>query len=427
MPACRPVPPAVNPFRTLARHRNFRLFWIGQTLSLVGTWMQTMAQGWLALELTDNAFLVGLVASVGALPILLLSFPAGVWVDRTDRLRLVRWMQALMGAEAVALWLLTLTGHVTIGWLLALAFCQGACSAFEIPARQSLIIDLVGRDDLAEAIALNSSGFNLARIVGPAVGAAVIGRLGIAWCFGLNAASYLAVLAGLFLIRLPRRLQAAPTTTAREGLAEGFRYMWRTPAVRTLMTVVLVFAVFGTPYLTLMPVVARDVLHLGPDGYGVLLAAVGVGGLAGALGLAAAGRRVRQARLLVWASVAFALLLVAFALVRRAWVAEAVLLATGCTMILNGAVANGLLQAMVPDALRGRLMAAYSFVVVGMAQVVGALVGGAVARLAGPDWAIGGGGVVMLSYAVWTFRRAPWLRTIGDRRAEPRELVPVAD
>ena len=406
--------PSLNPFRTLVRHRNFRLFWTGQTLSLVGTWMQTMAQGWLALQLTDDAFLVGLVASVGALPILLLSFPAGVYVDRVDRLRVVRVMQALMLLEAAALWLLTWTGHVTIGALLALAFANGIFSAFEIPARQALMAELVTREELPEAIALNSSGFNLARIAGPAIGAAVIATLGLAWCFALNALSYLAVLAGLFLVRLPARAAAPAHGPPLHALREGVGYLWRTPGVRALMGVVLVFSVFGTPYLTLMPVVARDVLGLGAGGYGSLLTAVGIGGLIGALGVAALGSRVRPARWLAGASFAFAVLLVTFAFVRSAWVAQLVLLATGCAMILNGALANGLLQRLVPDALRGRTMAAYSFAVVGVAQVVGAFVAGAVARAVGADWAIGGGGLVMLAYATWQWSTSPGLIRLGE-------------
>jgi MFS family permease len=156
---------AVNPFAPLVRHRNFRIFWSGQTLSLVGTWMQVMAEGWLALELTNNAFLVGLVASAASLPVLLLSFAAGVVIDRADRLRVVQAMQALMLVQATSLWLLTLTGHLTIGWLLGLAAANGVFSAFEIPARQSFVVELVGREDLGSAIALNSSGFNLARVV----------------------------------------------------------------------------------------------------------------------------------------------------------------------------------------------------------------------------------------------------------------------
>src|SRR3954462_869921 len=191
-----------NPFATL-RHRNFRLFWFGQTLSLIGTWMQTMAQGWLALQLSNSALLVGLVAAASSLPILLFSFHAGVVVDRVDKLRTVRICQALLAAQAGVLWWFTASGHITIVWLIVLAATNGLISSLEIPARQSLVIDLVGREDLPGAIALNSSGFNLARIVGPSIGALVIANLGIAWCFGVNAVSYVTVLIGLFLIRLP--------------------------------------------------------------------------------------------------------------------------------------------------------------------------------------------------------------------------------
>jgi len=399
----------VNPFRTLIRHRNFRLFWIGQTLSLMGTWMQTMAQGWLALQLTNNAFLVGLVTAVGSFPILVLSLPAGVVADRVSKLKLVTICQVFLLAEAALLWALALTGRVTIGWLLVLAAWNGIASAFEIPARQSLMIDLVGRDDLHDAIALNSSGFNLARIIGPAIGAFVIATAGLPWCFGVNALSYLAVLIGLVRIRIPATVRPPATTSPLEGLMEGLRYMARTREVSVLMRLITVYAIFGVPYLTLMPVVARDLLGTGADGYGVLLACVGVGGLAGALFLAAAGQRYRRGQMLIVSSYAFAALLVAFALTRSEWLARAVLLATGSMMILNGALANGILQAIVPDALRGRLMAAYSLVVVGVAQVVGSLLSGAVARAIGVDWAIGGGGAIMLAYALWAFRRYPEL------------------
>src|SRR5207342_2785115 len=193
----------INPFRVVLRHRNFRLFLIGQTLSLIGTWMQTMAQGWLALELTNSAFLVGLVATVSSVPILLFTMPAGAIVDRSDKLRIVRIAQIAFLVEASALWILTATHRMTIGWLLTLAFIGGLIASIEIPARQAMMIDLVGRDDLPDAIALNSSGFNLARVVGPGIAAAVIARLGIAWCFFLNAVSFLAVLAGLLMMQLP--------------------------------------------------------------------------------------------------------------------------------------------------------------------------------------------------------------------------------
>ncbi len=370
-----------------------------------------MALGWLALELSNNAFLVGLVASIGSFPILVLSLPAGVLVDRVPKLRLVATMQTIMLLEATTLWLLTWTHHITIAWLLVLATINGISSAFEIPARQSMMVELVGRDDLHDAIALNSSGFNLARVVGPATGAAVIAAAGIAWCFALNAVSYIAVLVGLSMIRLTPTVRRSwgTASSAITDMLEGLRFMGSSRDISALMRVVTVFAIFGIPYIVLMPVVARDLLHTGAGAYGVLLACVGVGGLSGALFLASVGRTLRRGALLRASCYAYAILLIAFALARSIPLACALLLATGFAMIVNGALANSLLQSIVPDALRGRLMAAYSFVVVGLSQVVGAFFAGAVARAVGVDWAIGGAAAVLLGYTWWAFRRWPEL------------------
>jgi MFS family permease len=401
-----------NPFAVLQQHRNFRLFWLGQTLSLIGSWMQTMALGWLALELTNNALMVGLVAAASSLPIVLLSVAAGVLVDRTDKLRLVTIAQTLLLFEATALWWLTWSGHATIFWLVVLAAVGGVIGAFEIPARQSLVIDLVGREHLRSAIALNSTGFNIGRVVGPSLAALVIARAGIAWCFAVNALSYLAVLVGLLLIRLPRERSqpVAVLQSPLEGVREGVRYIFDTPLVRALIRLIAVYAVLGVPYLALMPVVARDMLGLGPGGYGLLLASVGIGGLAGALWLASRSDLERgRGRLLAAFSFAFAILLIAFSFVRTPYVAYVMLLAVGFTMIVVNAVSNALLQHMVPDAMRGRIMAAYSFIVVGLSQTVGAFGAGAVARVVGVQWAIGGAAAAMLLYAVWSFRRLPEL------------------
>jgi MFS family permease len=400
---------SLNPFRVLVRHRNFRLFWTGQTVSLIGTWMQSMAQGWLALQLSDSAFVVGLVTSIGSLPVLLFSLHAGAIADRTDKLRMMVVMQALMLVEAILLWWFVWSGHITVGWLLLLAAGNGVFNAFEIPARQALMVDLVGRDDLQDAIALNSSGFNLARIVGPSLAAAVIAGAGLAWCFAVNAASYLAVLIGIMLIRLPPYVPTPAVGTPFQGVVEGLRYMRTTRVVWALMRIVTVFAVLGIPYITLMPVVARDLLHSNAAGYGLLLAFVGVGGLSGALFLASVGHRFRRGRLLVVSSLSHAALLVLFSLVRSVALAQPVLLLAGFTMILNSALSNGALQSVVPDAFRGRLMSAYSFVVVGLSQVVGAFVAGGVARVVGVDWAIGGAAAIMLGYSAWAFFKYPEL------------------
>jgi MFS family permease len=400
-----------NPFRTL-RHRNFRLFWTGQTLSLIGTWMQTMATGWLALELSNSALLVGLVASASSLPVLLFSLHGGVVADRVDRLRAVRLCQTLLSLEAGALWWFTVSGHITIGWLIALAATNGLISAFEIPARQALVIDLVDRSDLSGAIALNSSGFNLARVVGPGIGAVVIAKAFLAACFGLNSLSYIAVLIGLFMMKLPPRTTAVATVKPLEGIKELLRYMRDTPSVNALMKVVAVFSVFGIPYLTLMPVVARKVLGLGAGGYGLLLACVGTGGLLGALGLAAIGDRYPRGKLLAVASVFYTALLIAFSFSRVTWLSCALLLATGFTMIVNNALCNAMLQHLVPDQLRGRLMSAYSLVVVGVSQVFGSFLAGSLAQSFGVTVAIGGTATVMLTYAWYAFFKRPELRTL---------------
>ena len=401
-----------NPFRVLGEHRNFRLFWIGQTLSLIGTWMQVMASGWLALELTNNAFLVAFVGVVGAIPVLALSLPAGVVADRTEKLRLVKTMQALMICEAATLAVLTFTGRITIGWVLGLAALSGIFSAFEIPARQAMMVDLVGREDLSGAIALNSSGFNLARIIGPAIGAIVIRTAGLPWCFALNALSYVAVLIGLFMMRLPPYTRPTIVGSRAQALSDGLRFMFRDRRIRVLMTLVTAFSIFGIPYLALMPVIARDLLHTGASGYGSLLTAVGIGGLGGALFLASVGARVRRGRLLAWGSFAYGVLLVAFSQARSLNVAWPLLLLVGCAMIFNGALSNAMLQELVPDQYRGRLMAAYSLVVVGLSQVVGNFLAGVVARAFNADYAVAGGAVVMLACAWWAFARHPDLRAL---------------
>ena len=406
----RPTP-AINPFRAIQRHRNFRYFWIGQTISLIGSWMQQVGQGWLALELTNDAFLVGLVSAMGSLPVLMFSLYAGVLVDRTDKLRLVFIAQVLFCLEAAVLWWLTWSGNITFGWLLALATMQGMISAVEIPARQSLFVELVGREDLLDAIALNSSGFNLARIIGPSIAALVIAQAGLAWCFGINALSYVAVLGGLFLIRLPPFKPVIHRLTPLQGLVQGVRYMRSTPAVSALMRIVAVYAIFGVPYLVLMPVIARDVLGTGASGYGFLLTFVGIGALAGALTLAARARRIRRGRWLMISSYAFSVLLVIFSFVRSVPLASAVLLFTGLTMIINSALANGILQTVVPDELRGRVMSAYVFVYVGLSPI-GSFLAGAVARAVGANWAVGVGGGIMLAYTLWAFWKAPALRRI---------------
>lgn len=402
---------SLNPFRALQLHRNFRLFWTGQTVSLIGTWMQQVGQGWLALELTNSAFFVGLVAAAGTLPVLLFSLYGGVVADRRSKLRIVKVCQSLLLLEATALWWLTWTDRMSLEWLLVLATIGGIISAFEIPARQALTVELVSREDLIDAIALNSGGFNLARIIGPSLAAIVLAKLGLAWCFGINALSYFAVLGSLSFIRLPAWTPVLNLVSPFEQLKHGFRYIRDTRAVSGLMGVIAIYSIFGFQYLTMMPVIARDLLGTGAGGYGALLTFVGVGALSGALALAALGPRIRRGRLFRDTAFAFAALTILFSFVRSVPLAAVVLLFLGLTMLINGALANGILQTVVPDELRGRVMATYVFVYVGFTPF-GSVIAGTVARVVGVEWAIFSGGVVMLAYFLWGFWRYPEIRAV---------------
>ena len=402
---------SLNPLRVLVEHRNFRLFWIGQTVSLVGSWMQTVGQGWLALQLSDSAFIVGLVAAAGSLPILLFSLYAGVLVDRLDKLRIVTIAQVLLSIEAAVLWWAVWSGRINIPLLVGLAGINGLIAAVEIPARQALIIELVGREDVVDAVALNSGGFNLARIIGPSLAAAVIASAGLSWCFGINALSYFAVIGCLMAVKLPPFVRVKPEIAALQEFREGIAYIRSRREVVGLIGVIAMLAIFGFQYITLMPVFARDVLHTDASGYGLLLTFVGLGAVCGALTLAALSARVRRGKLFVISTISFATLLLLFSLANNRQFASGVLFFCGLTMLINGALANGILQSAVPDQLRGRVMAAYVFVYVGFTPL-GSLLAGALANATSVQWAIGSGAVVMIIYSAIAFWRVPELRRV---------------
>ncbi len=387
-------------------HRNFRLFFFGQGISLIGTWMQAVALGWLVLELTNSAFAVGLNQALRSLGVLVFTLYAGVVVDRVDKRRLIVWTQVLQMLEGLALAFLVWTKSATTWQVMVLSVLFGIVSAFDIPARQAFIVELVGKDNLMNAIALNSSMFNAARIVGPAVAGVLIGAAGVGMCFFLNGVSYLAVLAGLLAIRLPPFVPRHIEYSAWVGFRQAVAFIRREARISAIVTLVAVFSVFGFPFLVLMPVVARDVVHTDARGYGVLMASVGVGAMLGALALALAGRRVRQGPALVQSGAVFSILLVAFAAARSFAPALALLALAGCAMIITTALSNTMLQTLVPDELRGRVMAFYAFVFVGMAPL-GAFQAGFVAEHHGAPIAIALGGVaclVAVGIASW---RAP--------------------
>jgi MFS family permease len=359
--------------------------------------VQTVAQGWLVLQLTDSAFAVGLVTALGSLPILLFTLYGGVVADRVDKRRLVLGLQSLMLVEALALAVLTHQGWITVHWVMALASFYGLLSAFEVPTRQALVSEMVGRGDLMNAVALNSSAFNVARVVGPSIAGALIATVGLAACFYLNAVSYLAVILGLMLMRV-RRPAVPSRVPALPALREGFGYIFGNRWPRALVTIIASFSVFGYSFLPMMPVFARDVLGLDADGYGAIVSAIGLGAAAGAIGMAAAGGRTRRGPLVIVSSALFGALLAAAALAPGFWSALALFTAAGCLMAMNGILANTMLQLQAPDHLRGRVMGFHSFVVLGMAPF-GAFQAGWVSEHYGARVSFALGGIACLLVA----------------------------
>jgi len=376
-------------------HRNFRLFFIGQGISLVGTWLQNVGEGWLILTLTNSPFYVGLTAALSSVGVLLFSLYAGVIADRVDKRRVIIYMQLAFMVEAFTVAILVSTHVVAVWQVLVLATTLGIASAFDIPMRQAFVVEMVGKDDLMNAIALNSSLFNGARVIGPAIAGFLIGAVGIAWCYFLNGLSYIAVITGLVLMRLPDNPRAPKTTSAWTGFREVLAYLRSDRRVRTLMLLTATLSVFGFPYIAMMPVFARDVLHRGAAGYGALTSSIGIGAVIGALGVAfRSGRIRRRGRLMLVGGTAFGLLLMAFSASRALALSMVLLALTGCAMIVNNSIGNTLLQTSAPDHLRGRIMGFYSFVFVGMAPF-GAFIFGLVAEHVGVPTTLAGGGAIV--------------------------------
>jgi MFS family permease len=394
------------------RHRNFRVFYAGQILSLCGTWMQSTAQGWLVLELTNSALLLGVVTAAGSLPSLVLTLWAGVVADRGDKRRIILLADVVMGLQSLALAVLTHLGLITYPILLLLVLVLGTANAFEVPTRQSFFVDLVGREDLPNAIALNSTAFNGTRIVGPALAGWLIAVAGTtAACFYANAVSFLFVVMGLMMMRLPPFRPPERTTSALDDLREGIDFIRGDRLTRTLVGLIAAMSITAFPYAMLLPVFARDVLHVGATGLGWLLAATGTGALLGGVTLAAGGARVPRGPLMVWTTLAFCVSLIAFTFARSMVPALVLLGLAGFTMILNNATLNALLQSLVPDRLRGRVMSVYVFMFLGMTPI-GALQAGALSRAVGAPYAVAIGAAVLFAIMVTVAVRVPELRRV---------------
>ena len=382
-------------------HRNFRLFFIGQGISLVGTWMQNVGEGWLILTLTNSPFYVGLTAALSSIGVLLFSLYAGVIADRVDKRRVIVFMQIAFMLEALTVATLVATHVVAVWQVLVLATLLGVASGFDIPMRQSFVVEMVGKEDLMNAIALNSSLFNGARVIGPALAGLLIGALGIAWCYFLNGLSYVAVIAGLLLMRLPPLTRPPKTTSTWGGFTEVLAFLRSDRRLRVLMMLTAILSVFGFPYISMMPVFARDVLHRGAAGYGALTSSIGIGAVIGALGIALASARIRKrGRLMLVGGTALGILLIVFSASRSLGLSMALLALAGCAMIVNNSLANTLIQTSAPDHLRGRIMGFYSFVFVGMAPFGAFLFGLAAEHIGAPTTIAIGGAVVAVAVTI---------------------------
>jgi predicted MFS family arabinose efflux permease len=384
-----------NTFAAL-KHRNYRLFFFGQMVSLIGSWMQTTAQGWLVYQLTGSKAMLGTVAAAGSLPVLLLSLWGGSVADRHSKRNVVVLTQTSMMLLAFAFAALVGGGRIQPWHILVLAALGGAAMAFDMPARQSFMVEITSREDLMNAISLNSSIFNGARIVGPAVAGLLMARVGLALCFFLNGLSFIAVIAGLLLMRLPPFVPPAqPTSTGRHVL-EGFAYVRGQRRVRRLLLLVGVVGVFGWSYSVLLPAYATDILHVGERGYGALLSANGLGALLGALTVATYGSRARPRLFVLGGLWLFSAMLLLLAVARWYPLALACLVAGGWGMLLCFSVTNTLVQTSVSDQMRGRVMGIWALVF-GGAMPLGGLESGLFSQAVGVPWAVAVGGLICAS------------------------------
>jgi MFS family permease len=407
------------------RHRNYRIFMGGQLISLIGTWMQTVAESWLVYRLTGSALLLGLAGFANRIPIFLLAPIGGAVADRYNRHRIVIATQVASMVLAAALAVLTLTHLVRIWHLMTIAALLGVVNAFDIPARQAFVVELVDREDLQNAIALNSSMFNGARVVGPAVAGVLVAAVGEGWCFLANSASYIAVIVGLLIMRVPRAPAARPASVV-EHVMEGFRFVSRSRPIVALLLLLGLISLMGMPYSVLMPIIADQTFHSGARGLGILMGSAGVGALLGALSLASRVGLQGYGRTIALAAIGFGLSLMAFSLARTLWLGVALLLPVGFAMMTQMAASNTLIQSMIPNHLRGRVMAVYSMMFMGMAPI-GALLAGLLAGWLGATTTVAAGGAFCLLGGLVFLQRLPRLRGEARQLILAQQVMPAPE
>jgi len=391
-------------FRALG-HRNFRLYWSGQVVSLIGTWMQIVAQGWLVYELTDSPLMLGLVNVVGLVPVIPVSLLAGVISDWLPRRKVIIATEIVLALQALTLALLTWLGLIQAWHVIVLSFVQGAAAALEQPVRLAFVVDTVGKEDLTNAVALNSSVYNAARIVGPAIAGLLVAWVGEAGCFLVNGITYLAVILALLAIRLPLQNEPKERPQVAGSLVDGFQYTWNTRVIRSLMIIVAVSSFFTLPYIALMPVFARDVLEAGPKGLGILMSTVGIGAIGGAL-LVANAHIGRRGKWLMVGNILGPAFLVLFCLSQSFVVSLALVALVGASNAVRQTLANSLIQLGAAEKYHGRVMSIFNLLFNGMSRV-GAMGVGGVAEFTSVPLALSVSAVTSLIFGLVIVRGMP--------------------
>jgi MFS family permease len=392
-------------------HRNYKLFFSGQSLSLIGTWMTRIATSWLVYRLTGSAMLLGVVGFAGQIPSFLLAPFAGVLVDRWNRHRLLVATQVLAMLQSLALAVLALTGVIKIWHVILLSIFQGVINAFDMPARQAFVVEMVEkREDLPNAIALNSSMVNAARLLGPSIGGVVIAAVGEGWCFMLDGVSYLAVIASLLAMKItPRMTKRISETNMLREIREGWKYASGFAPIRNVLLLLALVSLVGMPYTVLMPVFANEILRGGPSTLGLLMAASGVGALAGAFFLAGRKSVLGLGKYIPLMAGAFGAGLIAFSFSRRLWLSLLLMVVTGLGFMVQMAASNTVLQTIVDEDKRGRVMSFYTMAFMGTAPF-GSLLAGSIAERLGAPHTLMFGGIGCVIGALWFATTLPSLR-----------------
>ncbi len=407
---CRPQKGFATTFSAL-KHRNYRLFFTGQLISLIGTWMQNVAQSWLVYQLTGSPIYLGIVSVASSVPILAFSLGAGVLIDRVDKRKLIIVTQAAAMALAFILSADVFLGFVQPWHIIILSFLLGTVNAIDAPARQAFLIDMVAREDLMNGIALNSAIFNAARVIGPSLAGITLAAIGAGWCFFLNGVSFIAVIISLLLMRVAQKKPEVHKGSMFVQLVEGLIYIWKTNTIRTIILLLTITSLFAYGYSALLPAFAKDVLNAGPEGLGLLSASIGMGALIGALTIASLGHFKRKGLLLTIGNLGFPLLAILFAFSMSFIASMVLLVGIGVGFMVQNSMSNSLVQQIVPDHLRGRVMSVYMLVFQGFFPI-GSLISTSIAQEYGaPMGAAIGASVALMAGVVFLFA-APYLRKL---------------